>query len=232
MVRSTGSPASSTAMPSLHTSPSAWCTAPERVGAQRHRAEDLAGPHVDLDAAPLRRRVEIELDRGAARPGQRAPRARPVPGGPGVAPPARAAPPAPRPSRRRAARAPRAARPPRPPRPRARAQRRAGAPRSGPRSAEPGVRPRRTHAGAVGAQADGERRALGPAAHHVLAAPQHPDGLARLVGQRPGARRHRAAPLAAEGAAVGERRGRDRRRAGTSWRRARRRRARPRWSAA
>jgi hypothetical protein len=45
---------------------------PERVGAQRHRTEDLAGPDVDLHAAPRACAVvELELDAGTARTGQR-----------------------------------------------------------------------------------------------------------------------------------------------------------------
>ena len=45
-------------------------------------------------------------------------------------------------------------------------------------------------AGAVGAQADGQRRALRTPAHHVLAAPEHPHGLAAF--RRPGPGHERA----------------------------------------
>ena len=52
MVRSTGSPAPSTAMPSLHTSPSAWCTAPSAVGAQRDGSSTSPAQTSTSTAAP------------------------------------------------------------------------------------------------------------------------------------------------------------------------------------
>ena len=70
MVRSTGSPAASTAIPSLHTMPERLVHRAERVGAQGHGTEDLARPHVDLDPAARPRPP------GAVRPGRCRRRAR------------------------------------------------------------------------------------------------------------------------------------------------------------
>ena len=77
--------------------------------------------------------------------------------------------------------------------------------RSWRRSGEPGVRPIRTYARTVGPQPEGEWRSLGPVADDVLAAPEHPHAPLQFRGQLLGPHGSRAAPLAAEGAPVGQR---------------------------
>ena len=206
MVRSTGSPAPSTAMPSLHTSPSAWCTAPSAYerSVTGHR---ISPAHTSTSRRP---RPPSSPSRSATSalpaPGS-VTRARPVPAGPGSA--------ATCVERGRHLRPAGAAQLGRHGRPRHldRLDVEPGVQRTQARQQRPEVgRARRAaeadRAGAVGTQAEGERRALGAAPHHVLAPPQHPDGPARLVRRSPGAGGDGAAPLAPEGPAVGERRGR------------------------
>ena len=76
--------------------------------------------------------------------------------------------------------------------------------RSRPRSGDPGVRPIRTHARAVGPEPEGERWTLGPVTDHVLAAPEHPHAVLCLGRQGLGPQGDRAALLATEGAPVGQ----------------------------
>ena len=202
----------------------------ERVGAQRHRTEDLAGPHVDLDAPP-RAVAEAEVHAGPHPPPGT--RRGPDPCRPGRRrSPARARPPAPRPSRRRAGRATPAARPPRPPRPRT-----PGHSSRRPRHQRLEVgRARRApdadDAGPVGTQRDASGGRLGP--RRTTSSRRHSTRTAAPVSSASSRARggHRAVALAPEGAAVGQRRGRAARRAGTSWRPARHRPARPTSSAA
>ena len=183
----------------------------ERVGAQRHRAQDLAGPDVDLDPAARRRR------RGAARRGR-------VPA-PGTATSASTD------ARRRAAGAGRASACQRRehlgPAGAAQVGRHGGPATSTSSTSHPGRqrrapapsaaaevgRARRAadphDAGAVGAQRDGQAAgAWGP--RRTTSSRRHSTRTASpvLVGQGPGPGGHRAVPLPAEGAAVGQRRGR------------------------
>ena len=177
----------------------------ERVGAQRDRAEHLARPHVDVDAAAL------PSPRRSSTPARPAPgtatSARPVPSRVRPARRARGAPPAPRPSRRRAARATPAGRPPRPPRPDARAQLGDAAPATAPgRPNRPCGRRgrRRCRRGAA-------RRPAAGAWARAAPRPRAATGCGRSRRSRRPAPRaragHRAVPLPAEGAAVGQRRG-------------------------
>ena len=163
----------------------------QRVGAQRDRTEHLAGPDVDVDAAarpsPRRRSTLARPAPGHAR---RGPDPRPV--GPGGGVPRRAGRRAPRPTpapRRSGATGGPATSTSSTRTPGHSARRRAT---SGARSAEPSVRPTRTMPVPSGRSPSAEGRPLGPAAHHVLAAPQDADGVAGLVGQRAGPGRHRA----------------------------------------
>ena len=207
------------------------------VGTQGDRVEDLAGPDLDRDRAPARRARRRSRTVTAARP---PPGSRHV----GAAGARRRAPP---PGVRRG----RAGRPA--PRPRRR-------PRSSSRHGRPGDvdlfdRPRRERLAHPLLAATQVGRARGPPdPHHartvgpqrrgravvasVRSAPRPRGstapgpGSASSVGQGPGPGRDRAAPLAAEGAPVGQRRWPAGHRGGTSWRRARGTPAPPRSSAA
>ena len=216
-------------MPSLHTIPSAWCTAPsayERsvtgqstspaqtststrpVGPSPRRRSTLARPHPGARSGRDPRPVDPA---GVGRARQ---------GGEHLCPPGTAR-----------VGAPPAGRPPRPPR-----HARPGTPRqAGRQGSQVGGALRAADAddaGAIGAQAEPQGWTLGRTAHDVFAAPQDADGLAGLVRESP-----RASP---ERGCAPSRRKRLRcraarrggRRACSSWRRARRRQARPRWSAA
>ncbi len=174
----------------------------ERVRAQRHGAEHLTGPHVDLDPATRSRR-QLELDAGAPGPGHghvdltRARRSGRRsqhglgrqdlgPTGPTqVGRHGRAGDVDLLDAHTGAARLHR------------RRQRRqvggAG------RAADP------DETGSVGPQREAQGRALGAAAHHVLAPPQDAHDLTAAVGQLLGAGGNRAASLPPERAAVGQR---------------------------
>jgi hypothetical protein len=216
-------PVASTAMPSLHTSPAPGARR-RGVGAQGHRIERSPA---QTSTATVPRSWGAGLEGDAARP-RRAASRRPGPAAPFAVRP-----------RPRAARARRQHLGPAGPA-QVGADRRSGdvdlldstpgaTARPGPqlaRSGEPGVRPMRTTP-VRRAQAERQRRPLRAVTHDVLPAPQHPDR-ARLVGQRPGPggtgcaacpRRRRRWPAARPAG-----------RGGTSWRRARRRPARPRSS--
>ena len=96
----------------------------------------------------------------------------------------------------------------------------------------PGVRTTRSDAAPVGVGAARDRWPLRAQAHDVLAVEQHPHRPAVLVGQRAGGVADDRVQLAAEGAAVGQRACAARRRARTTTRRVRGRRAPPSWCAA
>ena len=230
IVRSTGSPASSTAMPSLHTSPSAWCTAPSAYERSVTGHKHLARPHVDLDPA-TRPAASWSSTRGAPGPGHghvgpaRARRS-------GRARPARRGPPAPRPSRPRAGRGATGG-----PGTSTSLDAYTGAQAAQPwppgasRSAEPGEWPTRTTPVPSGRSATARGGRLGPRRTTSSRRHRTADRPPIVVGQRPRPGRDRAVALAAEGSPVGQRRRGHVRRADTNLRRARRRRAPPRSSA-
>ncbi len=182
----------------------------ERVGAQRHRTDDLAGPHVDLDP-PTRPAIAMEFDAGRARTGNVDERlaVRPRRGRDQWRPRARPAPRAPRPSPRRAGPRTRAARRRRPFR----------SPRPGSMSAlgPPVVRGRPNapcaRHGRARSRRDGVRRRGADA--WARGAPRLHAATARGRLRRSASAsfrasvRHRAAALAPERAAVRQRRGRD-----------------------
>ncbi len=142
MVRSTGAPESSTAMPSLHTSPSAWCTAPNAydrsVTGHRRRPPRRRPARVHACALARSSATRARPPPGTREVGlaatDRTPRARPARGGPPVS----------RPSPPRGDRGRPVVRPTSTSSTSTPAQTACTAAASGARSAEPSVRPTRT----------------------------------------------------------------------------------------